>query len=104
MAKEGLGVEVIDMRTVKPFDEKAVLNSVAKTGRLMIVDGGWKTGGWAAEVAALVAEKAFPSLKAGIRRVTLPDVPAPASAVLEKAYYPDRATLVRAMKEMLSER
>lgn len=104
LEKDGVRVEVVDMRSAKPLDEKAVLKSVAKTGRLLIVDGGWKTGGWASEVAALVAEKAFPSLKTGIRRVTLPDVPAPASAVLEKAYYPDRKTLVRTMKDMLREK
>ncbi|MFH1560491.1 MAG: transketolase C-terminal domain-containing protein [Chloroflexota bacterium] len=83
----GIDVELIDVRTIKPLDEESILESVRKTGRLVVVDAAWRTCGVAAEIAATVGEKAFEYLKAPIRRVTLPDVPAPMSGVLEKAYY-----------------
>ena len=84
---QGIGVDLIDVRTIKPLDEESILQSVRKTGRLVIVDAAWRTCGVAAEIAATVGEKAFESLKAPIRRVTLPDSPAPMSAMLEKVYY-----------------
>ena len=87
LARQGIEAEVIDLRTVKPLDADCILASVAKTGRLVVVDGGWRTGGLCAEVAALAAESAFSSLRAAVRRVALPDVPAPASRVLENAYF-----------------
>jgi pyruvate dehydrogenase E1 component beta subunit len=88
--------EVIDLRTIKPLDTAAVLASVRKTGRLLVVDGGWKSFGVSAEVAAVVAEEAFTSLRAPIRRVALPDVPAPASRSLEQAFYRNRTHIVEA--------
>ncbi len=87
LERENVDAEMIDLRSIKPLDEQLILESVRKTGRLIVADGGWKTCGFAAEVSALVAEKAFKYLKAPILRVSLPDVPAPASAPLEKAYY-----------------
>jgi pyruvate dehydrogenase E1 component beta subunit len=74
---------------------------VKKTGRLVIADGGWKTCGWAAEIAALASEGAWKSLKAPIRRITLPDCPAPASNVLEKVYYRSSADIVKAVRQVL---
>lgn len=87
LTHENIDVEFIDVRTAKPIDTDLILQSVRKTGRVVIVDGGWKTCGWTAEVAALVSENTFEFLKAPIGRVTLPDCPAPASAVLEREYY-----------------
>jgi pyruvate/2-oxoglutarate/acetoin dehydrogenase E1 component len=87
LAAQGISAEVVDLRTVKPWDHAAVLKSVAKTGRLVVVDGGWRTCGFAADVAAVVAGEGFASLKAPIERVTLPDAPAPVSKELEQAYY-----------------
>jgi len=84
----GISAEVVDPRTLKPFDEGILLESVAKTGRLLITDTGCKTGGAAAEIAAIAAEKAFHYLKRPVRRVCCPDTPTPTSDVLEKAYYP----------------
>jgi acetoin:2,6-dichlorophenolindophenol oxidoreductase subunit beta len=101
LERTGVDSEVIDLRSVKPIDEKIILKSVRKTGRLVIADGGWRSCGLAAEVAALVAEKALKDLKAPIRRVTLPDCPAPASAALEKAYYSSRADIVKAVRQVL---
>jgi pyruvate dehydrogenase E1 component beta subunit len=97
----GIDAEVIDLRSAKPVDETLILRSVKKTGRLVIADGGWKTCGWAAEIAALASESAWKSLKAPIRRITLPDCPAPASAVLEKVYYRSRTDIVKAVRQVL---
>ncbi|MFC2046713.1 alpha-ketoacid dehydrogenase subunit beta [Chloroflexota bacterium] len=100
LEKENIDVEVIDLRSLKPLDESLLFKSVEKTGRLVIADGGWKTCGVASEIAALTAEKAFNCLKAPIKRVSLPDTPAPASSVLEKAYYPNAKDIVIAVKEL----
>jgi pyruvate dehydrogenase E1 component beta subunit len=101
LAQEGIDVELIDLRTVKPLDHALIFESVKKTGRLMIADGGWKTCGLAAEISALVCESIFEYLQAPVKRITLPDCPAPASATLEKAYYPTEATIVQAVRETL---
>jgi len=102
LKEAGISAEVIDLRTAKPIDHDLVLASVRKTGRLLVTDVGWRTCGWAAEVAATVSESAFTSLKAPVRRLTLPDCPAPASRVLEKVYYKTRADIVQAAKEMMN--
>ncbi|MCG6533728.1 MAG: pyruvate dehydrogenase complex E1 component subunit beta [Syntrophales bacterium LBB04] len=100
LAAEGVDVEVIDLRTVKPLDRDLILSSVRKTGRLVIADVGWKSFGISAEIAALVAEQAFEALKSPILRVALPDCPAPASQSLEKAYYPLAEQIVQAIKKL----
>ena len=87
LAEQGVDVEVIDPRTLRPLDEEIILDSVSKTGRLVIADTGWKTGGVTAEIAAIIAEKAFSFLKAPIERVASPDVPTPAGYTLEEAFY-----------------
>lgn len=99
---EGIGAEVIDLRTIKPLDIDLILSSLDKTGRLVVVDGGWRTCGLAAEVAALAAERGFGSLKAPVVRVTLPDCPAPASAALEKVYYRTAADICRAARKLVT--
>ncbi len=104
LALEKIEVELIDLRTVKPLDQELICKSVKKTGRLVIADGGWKTCGLAAEISALVCETVFEYLKAPIKRVTLPDCPAPASATLEKAYYPTAATIAQTVREALKGR
>ena len=102
LKEKGVEAEVLDLRSLKPLDEGLILNSVKKTGRLVVADGGWKSFGAAAEVAALVAENAFSALKAPIKRVTLPDAPAPASSELEKIYYPKADIIVNAIYSILS--
>jgi pyruvate/2-oxoglutarate/acetoin dehydrogenase E1 component len=100
--KEGIDVEVIDLRSLKPLDENLLFNSVKKTGRLVIADGGWKTCGAAAEIAARVAENhILKELKAPIVRVSLPDAPAPASSTLEKSFYPNAENIFSAIKKLL---
>jgi pyruvate dehydrogenase E1 component beta subunit len=98
--REGIEVEVIDLRSVKPLDETLLFESLKKTGRLVIADGGWKTCGMAAEISALISENVFDYLKAPITRVTLPDAPAPASCVLEQNYYPTFKTIIDAVKSI----
>lgn len=100
--KEGIAVEVIDIRSLKPLDEDLILESVKKTRRLVIADGGWKTCGAGAEIAARVAENdIIKELKAPITRVSLPDAPAPASSALEQVYYPKARDLVLAVRKVL---
>ena len=83
----GLDVEVVDLRTIKPLDVDTIIASIEKTGRLLIVDGAWKSFGVSAEISALACERAFHSLKAPVQRLALPDHPAPASASLENGYF-----------------
>lgn len=99
---EGINVEFIDLRTIKPLDENTILESVKKTGKLVIADGAWKTGSYAGEIAALVSEKAFKHLKAPISRVCLPDIPAPASNVLENVYYKTYKNIIIEIKKILN--
>jgi pyruvate dehydrogenase E1 component beta subunit len=101
LAKDGIDAEVIDPRTLRPLDEDLILESVAKTGRLVLADTGWKTGGAPAEIAAMVSEKAFDALRAPIRRVACPDLPTPAGYTLEDAYYPGEAQIVQAVREIV---
>jgi pyruvate dehydrogenase E1 component beta subunit len=102
LEKEGISVEVIDIRSLKPLDENLLFRSVRKTGRLVITDGGWKTCGMGAEIAARVAENdIFKKLKAPIVRVSLPDAPAPASSALEQAYYRKAEDLVKAIRKVM---
>ncbi|HNT98609.1 MAG TPA: transketolase C-terminal domain-containing protein, partial [Elusimicrobiales bacterium] len=86
LEKSGVDAEVLDLRTVKPLDRSAIVATARRTGRVLIADGGWKSFGVSAEVAALVAESGA-ALKAPLKRLALPDCPAPASVSLEKAYY-----------------
>ena len=103
LAQEGLDVEVIDPRTLKPLDTEIILNSVSKTGKLLVADGGWDAYGFTAEVSAVVAASDVVSrLKAPIARLGLPECPAPMSATLEKSYFIDVARLkeqIRALHE-----
>jgi pyruvate/2-oxoglutarate/acetoin dehydrogenase E1 component len=102
LAKSGISADVIDLRTLKPLDESIILESIAHTGRLLVVDTGWAMGGVCAEIACLAAEKGFHSLKAPVRRVGLPDVPTPAGYTLEQFYYPGVAKITGVIREMVS--
>ncbi len=96
LAELGVDAEVIDLRTLKPLDEATILRSVRKTGRLVVVHEAAAPCGVGAEIAALVSEKAFESLRAPVRRLTGPDAPAPSSWVLEQAGVPQPEAIVRA--------
>ena len=97
LAEFGINLEVIDARAVRPLDMPTIIESVTRTGTLIVVDTAWKTGGIAGEVVAGVTEAAFGSLRRSPLRVALPDIPAPTSHHLAKDYYPDALHLARAI-------
>ncbi len=99
---EGLDVDLIDPRTIKPLDTELILESVARTGRLLVVDYDFPFGGFAAEVCALVVEKAFDCLAAPPQRMCFPDRGMPSSGVLERAYYPTPERIAAAARAMLA--
>ncbi|MGE4442629.1 MAG: alpha-ketoacid dehydrogenase subunit beta [Desulfomicrobium sp.] len=101
LAAEGIEVEVVDLRTLAPLDKKTILASVRKTGRLVVLHEASRTGGFAGEIAAVVMEEAFASLKTPLRRVTGPDVPVPASPPLERFFIPDEERLMEAVREIV---
>lgn len=102
LAKEGIEAEVIDLRTIIPLDKKTIIESVKKTGKLVIMHEATHSMGFGAEVAAMIAEEAFGYLKAPIQRVTAPDCPSPFCPVLEKAYLPNADKCVAAVHECLN--
>jgi len=105
LAKDGIDVEVLDLRSIiKSLDKPLLLESVYKTGRLVVANVGWKTYGMAAEIASIVFEEAFDYIKSPAVRVTLPDVPAPASCILEKAYYPKKREIIDAVRNVMNHR
>jgi pyruvate dehydrogenase E1 component beta subunit len=85
---EGISAEIIDLRSLLPLDEETILRSVARTGRLLLVDEDHRVCGWTAELAAVVAEKGLQYLKTPVRRITPPDAPTPFSPVLERLWVP----------------
>ena len=101
LAAEGISAEVIDVRSLVPLDRATILASVAKTGRLVVVDYAHHTAGAAAEIAATAAEEGFAALKAPILRVTTPDVQIPFSPKLERPLYPNRDRIVAAARRVL---
>ena len=99
LAREGIDAEVVDPRTLVPLDEAAILESVRRTGRLVVVDECHLRCGVAAEIAALASEKAFRHLKAPVRRVATADVPIPFSPVQEASVEPSQAKIEAAVRE-----
>jgi acetoin:2,6-dichlorophenolindophenol oxidoreductase subunit beta len=104
LAGEGIDTEVIDLRTLAPLDRQTILQSVAKTHRLVIAHDAVKSFGFGAEIAAMVAEEALEELDARVRRVAPPPAPVPFSPVLENAYYPQAAQIEAAVKATLAKR
>ena len=101
LAGKGIEAEVIDPRTLVPLDKNLILNSVRKTGRLVVVEEDNFTNGWGAEIAALMADDAFAWLDAPIKRVAAPDVPPPFAPILEKAYVPSEQRIIDAVLSMV---
>lgn len=101
LAAEGIEAEVIDVRTLAPFDHEHVLASVRRTGRVVVADAGWRNLGFAAEVLACVAEDAHAHLKAAPRRVTCPHAPTPTTPALANHYYPRASDLADAVRAQL---
>jgi pyruvate dehydrogenase E1 component beta subunit len=101
LAEEGVSAEVIDIRTLKPLDDSSILDSVRKTGHLIVADTGWRTFGVGAEIVARVTEEAFSDLKSPPRRVALPDCPTPTTPALANHYYPRAVHIAAMAKRML---
>jgi 2-oxoisovalerate dehydrogenase E1 component beta subunit len=97
---EGVSVEIVDLRTVLPWDKAAVLESVRKTSKLLVLHEDTHTGGFGAEIAATVAEEAFEDLDAPVRRITAPDTPVPFSPPLEKAFIPQVDDVVQGLRDL----
>ena len=101
LIKEAISVEIIDLRILNPFNPELIVRSVEKTGRLLVVDGGWRTCGISAEVIASVSERVSPStLRKPPLRLTLPNAPAPTSSALEKIYYANVDDVTKAVKSL----
>jgi pyruvate dehydrogenase E1 component beta subunit len=103
LAEKGVFAEVIDLRSLKPLDEDAILASAKKTGRVVVVHEANRMCGVGAEIAAIVAEKAFDALKAPVLRITSPDVPAPSSYPLELAFTPQADAITQAVESLLAQ-
>jgi pyruvate dehydrogenase E1 component beta subunit len=101
LARHGVEADVINLHTIRPLDETTIIESIKKTGHLIVADTSWELCGVASEVAALAAEKAWPYLKNRVVRITLPNCPAPVSAKLEEAFYPKASTIARAALSIL---
>jgi pyruvate/2-oxoglutarate/acetoin dehydrogenase E1 component len=102
LAAEGVEAEVIDLRTLVPMDTETVLASVERTGRALVIHEAQGTGGFGGEIAARIAELAFPWLDAPLCRVTHPDRPTPFSKVMEKGLLPDVEKVLTAARETLA--
>jgi len=100
LEEEGLSVEIVDLRTLAPWDKDAVLRSVEKTSKALVLHEDTHTGGFGAEIAATIAEEAFEDLDGPVRRITAPDCPVPFSPPLEKAFIPQVEDVVAGLKEL----
>jgi pyruvate dehydrogenase E1 component beta subunit len=101
LAQEGISAEVLDLRVLRPLDLAAIMKSVKRTRRAVIVDEGWRTGGLAGEIAACIMEQAFSDLEAPVARVCSAEVPIPYAKQLEDAALPQTADIVRAARATL---
>jgi pyruvate dehydrogenase E1 component beta subunit len=102
LAEEGADVEVIDLRSFRPLDMDTILDSVVRTGRLVVVEDGWRTGGIGAEISARVLESAFWDLDAPVERVASAEVPMPYAQHLETAALVGVEDVVEAVRRLLS--
>ena len=100
LQEQGVDVEVIDLRSLKPLDRETVLASASKTGKIAIVHEAYRTCGMGGELAALISEEAFEWLDAPLMRITAPDTPVPYSPPLEDAFRPNAAKIVEALRDL----
>lgn len=101
LEKEGISCEIIDLRTVKPMDNEAILKSVKKTNRLVVLEEAWPFGNVATEITYLVQSKAFDYLDAPVIKINTADTPAPYSPVLFKEWLPNHEDVIKAVKKVL---
>lgn len=102
LAPDGVSVEVIDLRTLIPWDRETVLESVRRTSRALVLHEDTRTGGFGAEILATVAEEAFEDLDAPLRRIAAPDTPVPFSPPLERAFIPQVDDVVAGLRELVA--
>lgn len=102
LSKEGINTEIIDLRILRPLDTETIINSVAKTHRVVIVDEGWKTGSLSAEIMARIVENAFYELDAPVLRVCSAEIPIPYPKHLEDAAIPQVSSIIEAVKQVVS--
>jgi len=100
LADEGVSVEIVDLRTIVPWDKEAVLKSVEKTSKVLVLHEDTRTGGFGAEIAATITEESFENLDAPVRRITAPDSPVPFSPPLEKAFLPQVEDVVAGLRDL----
>lgn len=103
LAQHDIRVDVIDIQTLNPLNDTTILDSVKKTGRLIVADTGWTSCGFAGEIVARVSEKAFSSLKCAPRRIALPDAPTPTSPKLTETFYPRAVDIARQSAMLLGQ-
>jgi acetoin:2,6-dichlorophenolindophenol oxidoreductase subunit beta len=101
LSKEGVSVEAIDPRTLKPLDMHTIIHSVAKTGRLVLVENAHRVANVSSEIAAVMSEEAFDTLKKPIQRLSAPDVHVPFSPALESCLFPNKEKIIAAIKKIL---
>ena len=101
LSKRGVGLEIVDPRTINPLDEEIIIKSVLKTGRCIVADNDWVFCGFSAEVAALVSNKCFGKLKMPVRRIGFANTPCPTVRHLENEFYPNAITIIREVENML---
>ncbi len=101
LKEQGVFIEVIDVRTLKPLDIETVISSVKKTGHLLAIDSGHSFGGYASEIISQVSELAFTNLKSGPKKISPPDIPTPSSPGLTKFYYPRYPDIIRKISLIL---
>jgi 2-oxoisovalerate dehydrogenase E1 component beta subunit len=100
VAADGLSVEVLDLRTLIPWDREAVLASARRTSKVLVLHEDTRTGGFGAEIAATIAEEAFEYLDGPVKRVAAPDSPVPFAPPLERAYIPQADGVAAALREL----
>jgi 2-oxoisovalerate dehydrogenase E1 component beta subunit len=97
---DGVSVEIVDLRTLVPWDKQAVLESVSKTSKVIVLHEDTHTGGFGGEIAATIAEESFEDLDAPVKRITAPDTPVPFSPPLEKAFIPQVEDVAAGIREL----
>jgi len=100
LESDGVSVEIVDLRTVMPWDKPAVLESVRKTSKALVLHEDTRTGGFGAEIAATIAEEAFEDLDAPVTRIAAPDTPVPFSPPLEKAFIPQVDDVAAGLRQL----
>lgn len=101
MSRRGVSIEIVDPRTIAPFNDELIIKSVAKTGHCIVADNDWLDCGFSAEVAARVAEKCFGQLKSPVYRIGFAPTPCPTARHLENCFYPNAVNIIRAIENIL---